>query len=231
MAAIDRRGKNSWRARVRLPGFDQKTRTFDTRAQAEAWADRVERELRGGRDTVPNVNAEPTLAEALQRYEEEITKEKKGQEQERRRISAWCRRSLASLKLSNLTSQHFIAFRNERIKAGTKRATVRLDLALISHLYTIARTEWGMGYLANPIANVRQPKADKWRDRRLSAQEFERFERALDTCYNRVVPINVRFALETAARKGELLSLTWGDVDLTRRVMILRDTKNGEDRR
>ncbi|HUA24356.1 MAG TPA: site-specific integrase [Steroidobacteraceae bacterium] len=125
----------------------------------------------------------------------------------------------------------FVAFRKERIKAGTKRATVRLDLALISHLYTIARKEWGMPYLTNPIADVRQPKADKWRDRRLSAEELERFQQAIDTCYNGLIPINIRVALETAARKSELLKLTWDDVDLGRRVMILRDTKNGDDRR
>ena len=231
MAAIDQRGKNSWRARVRLPGFALKTRTFDTKAEAEVWAGRTERELRAGRDTIPNIRIEPTLDEALERYEREITPEKKGHEQERRRIRQWRRRKLAELKLSSLTSQHFVAFRKERLKAGTKRSTVRLDLALISHLYTIARKEWGMPYLTNPIAEVRQLKTDKWRDRRLSAEEFERFERALEGGYNRVIPINIRFALETAARKGELLKLLWRDIDLKRRTMTLRDTKNGDDRR
>ena len=231
MATIDQRGKKSWRARVRLPGYKLKTRTFDTRAQAEIWAERIERELHIGNDTIPNVAAEPTLAEALERYEREITKDKKSHEQERRRIAQWCRRPLSKLKLSKLSPQHFVTFRNERINAGTKRSTVRLDMALISHLFTIARKEWGMGYLANPIAEVRQLKADKWRDRRLSAEEFERFERALDSGYNRVIAINIRFALETAARKGELLKLLWRDIDLKRRVMTLRDTKNGDDRR
>jgi len=231
MATIDQRGKRSWRARVRRPGYKLKTRTFDTRAQAEIWAERIERELHIGNDTIPNVAAEPTLAEALERYEREITKDKKSHEQERRRVAQWCRRPLSKLKLSKLSPQHFVTFRNERINAGTKRSTVRLDLALISHLFTIARKEWGMGYLTNPITDVRQLKADKWRDRRLSAGEFERFERALDSGYNRVIAINIRFALETAARKGELLKLLWRDIDLKRRVMTLRDTKNGDDRR
>ena len=230
MAAIDQRTQHGWRARVRIPGFAQKTRTFDSEAEARAWAARIERELRAGRDTIPNIHTEPTLDEALERYEREITTEKKGHEQERRRIRQWRRRRLAELKLSSLTSQHFVAFRKERLKAGIKRSTVRLDLALISHLYTIARKEWGMPYLTNPIADVRQPKADKWRNRRLSAEESERFEQALLTCYNRVIPIIVPFAVETAARKSELLRLLWRDVDLKRRTMLLRDTKNGEDR-
>ncbi len=230
MAAIDQRTKHSWRARVRIPGFAQKTRTFDTEAEACDWAARIERELRAGRDTIPNLRVEPTLDEALERYEREITAEKKGHEQERRRIRQWRRRELAQLKLSTLTSQHFVAFRKERLTAGIKRSTVRLDLALISHLYTIARKEWGMPYLVNPIADVRQPKADKWRNRRLSAEESLRFEQALATCYNRVIPLIVPIAVETAARKSELLRLLWRDVDLKRRTMLLRDTKNGEDR-
>lgn len=231
MAAIDRRGKNSWRARVRIPGFGLKTRTFDTKDQAEIWAERIEHELRDGRDTVPNIRAELTLDEALERYEREITPEKKSHVQERRRIAAWRRHEYAKLKLSQLNGQHFRSFRDKRKEAGIAASTVRLDLALISHLYTIARKEWSMPYLSNPIAEVRQAGSDKSRDRRLSAEEFRRFEKAIDTCYNRVIPSIIRFAMETAARKGELLKLTWSDIDLKRRVMILRDTKNGEDRR
>ncbi len=53
MAAIDQRGKRSWRARVRLPGYKLKTRTFDTEAEAQVWAARVERELDAGRKINP----------------------------------------------------------------------------------------------------------------------------------------------------------------------------------
>jgi integrase len=40
----------------------------------------------------------------------------------------------------------------------------------------------------------------------------------------------VVLALATGARKMELLSLTWNDVDFRRQVIILHDTKNGERR-
>ncbi len=40
----------------------------------------------------------------------------------------------------------------------------------------------------------------------------------------------VVLALSTGARRGELLSLTWKDVDLARRTLVLRETKNGERR-
>jgi integrase len=37
-------------------------------------------------------------------------------------------------------------------------------------------------------------------------------------------------AIETAMRQGELLSLTWADVDLQKRIAHLKDTKNSEPR-
>jgi len=40
----------------------------------------------------------------------------------------------------------------------------------------------------------------------------------------------IHLALETAMRLGELVSLRWEHVDLTRRIAHLPDTKNGESR-
>jgi integrase len=37
-------------------------------------------------------------------------------------------------------------------------------------------------------------------------------------------------AIESAMRQGELLALTWADLELQKRVAKLRDTKNGEAR-
>jgi integrase len=40
----------------------------------------------------------------------------------------------------------------------------------------------------------------------------------------------VKLAIETAMRRGELLSLTWENVDLKRQTAHLPDTKNGDPR-
>jgi hypothetical protein len=47
MASITKRG-DYWRAFVRRRGYPQQTRTFDTKASAEAWARRVESEIDRG---------------------------------------------------------------------------------------------------------------------------------------------------------------------------------------
>jgi integrase len=40
----------------------------------------------------------------------------------------------------------------------------------------------------------------------------------------------VVIALSTGARKMEVLSLTWGDIDLRRQQFVIQDSKNGERR-
>jgi len=226
MSIINRPCKARLRVRMRLPISQDKSPIADAKAEAAVPATGVQCALAARYSTIPPITGEPTLAEALARYETEITATKSGRKQERRRIVAWSRSEFAGVKLSRLNSSHFAAYVHERIGAGIARSTVRRDLALISHLFTVARTAWRLPLLGNPIAGVRPPRPDAPRDRRLSGEQFARFESALDSSYDRLIQTNVRFALETAARKTELLNLTWADVDLTRRVIILRGARN-----
>jgi hypothetical protein len=52
--------------------------------------------------------------------------------------------------------------------------TVRLDLALLGHLFTVAVKEWGLGLAYNPVLNLRRPSPGTGRNRRLSAEEERR---------------------------------------------------------
>lgn len=65
-------------------------------------------------------------------------------------------------------------YRDMRLSDGLSASSVRLELALLSHLYTIAIEEWGMGIIVNPVSNVRRLKPAKGRDRRLVKDEEQR---------------------------------------------------------
>ena len=45
-----------------------------------------------------------------------------------------------------------------RRAAGGAENTIRLELVLVSHLFEIARKEWGMGNLLNPLKNIPSPR-------------------------------------------------------------------------
>jgi integrase len=103
-------------------------------------------------------------------------------------------------------------------------------LNVLSHLYRVAAADWGLETLANPVAKIKKPSAPRGRERRLRDGEEQKL---LDAC-NRSVSLwlgpLVRLALATAMRQGELVGLTWAQVRLADRTILLTDTKNGESR-
>ncbi len=168
----------------------------------------------------------PLLTEALDRYDREISCLKKGYHQERKRIRSWKSHPLSARFLPDIRSADIATYRNERTRAGISANTIRLDLAILSHLFEIARLEWGMESLQNPVKRIRLPPVPEGRDRRLDPGELERL---LNVCPKELSEI-VRFAIETAMRRGEILSMVWERTDLDKRVVHLTETKNGKRR-
>ncbi|MBB6317296.1 hypothetical protein [Paraburkholderia tropica] len=96
MASITRRGDLQWQARVRRKGYPVQIKTFNTRAEAEAWARLIESEIDRG-VFVSRAEAESTtLAEALDRYDREIAASKKGYVQEASLLRMWKSTVIAS---------------------------------------------------------------------------------------------------------------------------------------
>ncbi len=96
-----------------------------------------------------------TLKEALQRYLNEVTPTKKGAKQESDRIKVWMENALASRYLASLRSVDFAQYRDQKVAAGASASTIRNHLNIISHLFNVARKEWGMESLTNPIQNIK----------------------------------------------------------------------------
>ncbi len=88
--------------------------------------------------------AKLTLGDALDRYMDEVvpTKAVGGQRNERNRIRLLKKHPLAKRELNTLQSSDFAKYRNERTAQVGSANTVRLELALLSHLYTIGKKEW-----------------------------------------------------------------------------------------
>lgn len=104
MASITRRGDLQWQARVRRKGYPVQIKTFNTRAEAEAWARLIESEIDRG-VFVSRAEAESTtLAEALDRYDREIAASKKGYVQEASLLRMWKSTVIASRPMASVRS-------------------------------------------------------------------------------------------------------------------------------
>ncbi len=226
MATLTKRGDGQWQAKVRRKGYPVVSKTFDTKAKADRWARSIEAEMDHGA-FVSRAEAESTtLKEALDRYLNEVTPTKKGARQETDRINAWKEHELADRFLASLRSVDFAQYRDQKLADGASASTIRNHLNIISHLFNIARKEWGMESLMNPIQNIRMPKLPSGRDRRL--QDGEEAMLLEDSEY----PLKqlIILALETGMRMGEILAMRWDKVDLKNSTAVLEDTKNGERR-
>lgn len=230
MATIRRRGPYQFQAVVKRKGYPTQRKTFETRKEAEAWARVIEAEIDRG-IFIDRTEAErTTLAEALERYRKEITSRKKSAARESVRINYWLSLPLVARSMASLRSADFARFRDDRRKEGKAESTIRLDLALISHVFEVARKEWGMESLPNPIRSIALPGHSRQRDRRLQGDEESRILVELRKSRNKYAAPMMEFAVESAMRQSEILGLTWDDVNLKNRVAYLADTKNGEAR-
>ncbi|AHI77807.1 phage integrase family protein [Burkholderia thailandensis USAMRU Malaysia  len=243
MASITRRGDLQWQARVRRKGYPVQIKTFNTRAEAEAWARQIESEIDRG-VFVSRAEAESTtLAEALDRYDREIASSKKGYAQEASLLRTWKNAVVAPRSMASIRSSDIAKLRDDWLKQANpplKPATVLRRLAVLSHVFSIARKEWGMESLLNPVENVRKPPANNARTRRVAVAEPDmesgrqatdgELERVVAASNSEVLPGIIWLAVETAMRRGEIVDLRWEHVDLRRRVAHLPQTKNGNSR-
>ncbi|MGE4506528.1 MAG: site-specific integrase [Desulfovibrionaceae bacterium] len=226
MATIRKRGPYQWEARIRKKGHPTQSKTFERKQDAIDWTSEIESEMSRG-VFISRAEAESTTVnEALNRYLVEHVPGLAHPDKEERRIRGLKRRQFTALPLAAIRGKTIAAFIKEREAEGVTANTIRLDLALLSKLFEVARRDWGMESLANPVQLVHKPKLPGGRTRRLEGDEEQRlYEAASDS----LKPI-LKFALETAMRRSELADLRWNQVDIPNRSLHLPRTKNSTAR-
>ncbi|SAK41033.1 phage integrase family protein [Caballeronia fortuita] len=177
MATINNRGPHQWQATVRRKGYPSQSETHRTKTQAEAWARRIEAQMDAGTFRDRRVIAGVTLSDALEEYLTSVTSKKRSETSERNRIKQLQRHPIAQRLIGSLQAADFTRYREERL-AVVSPTTVRLELAVLSHLYTIAIKEWSWPLTHEP-KNVSKPKAEEGRERRLDADEEMRLRAAV----------------------------------------------------
>ena len=225
MASI-RRDRGKWRAEIYRRGI-RKSKSFATKQQAKDWASRTEYLLDNGEA----VAARMTFGEVLERYAQEVSPSKRGRRWEETKVNRLRRDPIWSVRLGDLDAATFADWRDNRL-TEVSAATVLREMNFLSAVMSCARRDWGL-IGANPLSDVRRPKAPPPRDRLPTADEFERLAIAAgdDLTQTRARAYHAfLFACETAMRAGEICGLTWDRLDLERRVARLDRTKNGAAR-
>ena len=231
MATITKTPSNTWKAIIRKRGWPATIKTFRTKRDAADWARRTEDEMVRG-VYINRAGAEKLLLEkALDRYLSEVSSSKrKSTAYAESQKAKSLKKKFGAYSLAAITPDLVAEYRDERLAAGKSASTVRLELALLSHLFTIAIKEWRVGLFYNPVGNIRKPTPAPGRDRRLGADEEKVLIQACDRHSNPMLGWIVRIALHTGMRAGEIKSLTRRQVNLEKRTAHLTETKNGSAR-
>ncbi len=231
MATITKTPSKTWKAIIRKRGWPTTIKTFRTKRDAQDWARRTEDDMVRGAyiDRAPSEST--TFKSAMNRYLAEVSPTKSAGTKRRETVRAKPMfEALGDYAIAAITPDLVARYRDDRLALGKSNNTVRLELALLSHLFTIAIQEWRMGLIYNPVAAVRKPAAGPGRNRRLLSGEEHKLFAACDEASNPMLGWMVRMAIYTGMRAGEIQTLRRDQVDLTRRVVLLNKTKNGSAR-
>ena len=236
MACFQKRS-GSWRAIIKRKGYPTQTRTFDLKGQAETWAKQIENEMDRG-VFVSRVEAESTtLAELLDRYENEITPQKRGAAMERSHLKVIGQDPIARCFVARITGRELTAYKNRRL-AVVAGSTLNRELNVLSHVFTVAAQEWHIHLpWGNPVRLLSRPRVNDKRDRRLVGDELPRLLTAAQAyggsapqTAGHIGPIII-WAIQTAMRRGEIAAMRWEHLDRKARVLLIPETKNGTPRR
>ena len=226
MASIRRRN-GKYQVQVRQGNYS-KARSFTLLSDAKEWARNQELEA-AGRLYLGRQYQSKNFAEILSRYSEEITPAKRSAENEMIVIKALQRESWTKVDLSHLRTEDLIKFRDKRLK-DVKPATLKRQLNIIKHACIVAERDWEW---SSPLAILKKltlPKSPVHIVRRITPTQQESLLIAAKGCRSQYMAPLILFALETAMRRGELLNLTWEDIDLSNSELLIRQTKNGHQR-
>jgi hypothetical protein len=145
MATITKRSDNlgdpSWQVKIRRKGFPTLSKTFDSKARAEAWAHQIKSEMSRGAFMDRSETERNTLGDLLERYVREVTPHKKGHDAERYRIKALiASQKICKFRIASLSSKEIATWRDARLEC-VSGSTVNREMNILSHVIETARKE------------------------------------------------------------------------------------------
>lgn len=104
-------------------------------------------------------------------------------------------------------------------------APVNMRMNIFKRMFNLAFKEWRW-FNSNPLSPLRCLPGKIKRDSLLTYEEKNRILSRSPHWLKQII----LFALNTGLRLSELLSLTWGNIDLSGRILTFTKTKNGQPR-
>ena len=247
--------KATWWARFTFVDETGKKRDLQRRAESQLHAKEIRQQLEndyqidGGRSLIASVK---TFRELADYYEKNFLKPPIYHKDSLRKIEglrSWktplgqlnrFRGYFNDIKLKSITYSRILAYRNMRLQAVSEVtgkplsiATVNRELTLLRRMLNIAlRENWITRNPFNAGESLVSIAGEIKRDRILTVTEEKRL---LDACYGRRdhLRLVIMIALDTGMRRGEILHLSWQDIDFDKKqiIVLAENTKTATQRK
>jgi integrase len=219
-----------YRARIRVAGYKPESKICRKLTDAKKWALYREAEIREGKQQAEELSRQYTLETVIERYRNKILPYKTTKEKSKKMqliyLKHW-QQTLGKYTLYNITPA-VLKREQENLLTKVKASTVNRYFAMLNHVFNIAQKEWNL-LAENPLHKIKNLKEPRGRVRFLTETELARLLH-----YARIesplLHLFVIMAVSTGARKSEILSLKWADIDFINNKAILHETKNNERR-
>ena len=196
---------------------------------AQRWAREVEAAIDKGKFQDARDLKNVTIGDLIKRYRRETKKTiGRGKADSLRQLE----NILGDESLAGTGPERLVRYAQER---GVSSTTWKMELSYLRKIFRIARQAWKLPVPADVIEQARETlellghvTPSEERDRRPSADELDRLCAYFTANPRQQVPMEdiIRFAVATAMRAGEIMSLRWADLDEVGRTILIRDRKD-----
>lgn len=227
-----RKRGNSYQIEIMIDG-SRLSATRDTKKECEQWAADKILAFKAGQKVEKQSSI--TFRELFFLYYERIGKFSQSKKQIKEQLGSFDKKfgQLADYQIHSITPKDLTIWRNNR-SLQVASGTVLKDISLFSSVFTFARKELFI-LDDNPWFQISKPPQPKSRLRRIAQDEIDSIIKAGDFSMNKqpsktmhYVVLAFLFAIETAMRRGEILSLR-DNVIFDNHVHI-KASKNGTSR-
>ncbi|WP_257835051.1 site-specific integrase [Burkholderia glumae] len=233
MATITKVG-NRWRAQVRRKGHKSIAKTLATKGAAEVWAREIESGIDRGGASVDEQRV--TVGDLVRQYRQARDESGRpvGPKSNEHYMLARLESHFDDEIAAGLSTQRLVKFAQLRKKEGAGQYTIDMDISKLGTVFKHMASLLGLTLphapsLARPTLNhLKLVGPGKHRTRRPTREEIVKIMDwfAEHPEREQAVPDVIRVAMKSAFRRGELFRLTWSDLDVEKRLALVRDRKH-----
>lgn len=219
-----------WYELPREPGEKRKRKIesgFVSRKEAVAWFTKKAEELRQG---IAPADDRQTVEQYLRQWLKSVSDSVSGSALHayRNYVERHIIPALGAVRLTDLRANHIekakIRWASEMVGRRTTKKAKELSPRTVHHIFSTLRTALYRAkrqriIAVNPCELVDPPRVERKEMRALDAAGAVALMRA---CESSTIGAAIVTAIGTGLRRGELLALRWGDIDLERGVLTVR---------